>query len=110
MYFHTDIVPQGVGTSYDFSVNVDYMDIWMGDIPNDNNLRLAHKVTSYPWMVYSGSLSSVNTTSKDIDATDLNRFGAYTGLENNAVPSSFVRPQGGTIICIGNSVTINAEP
>lgn len=110
MYFYTDIRPLSSGTTFDFNINIDYMDIWLGDIANENELRLAHKVTSFPWMVYSGTLSTVNTTTNNIDGTMLNRFGAFTGLENGSIPSAFVRPQGSIIICFGNNVQLNAEP
>lgn len=110
MYFHTDIRPLGSGTTYDFDLNVDYMDIWLGDISTESNLRLAHLVQGYPWMVYSGSLSSSNATTNNIDAQDLNRFGSFSALENNSVASAFVRAQGSVIICTGNSVQLNAEP
>jgi hypothetical protein len=110
MYFYTDVKALGSGTTFDFDINIDYMDIWLGDIATESNLRLAHKVTSYPWMVYSGALSSTNITTNNIDAAMLNRFGAYTGLEDGSIPSAFVRPQGSIIICFGNSVQLNAEP
>jgi len=111
MYFHTDVTALGNGTTFDFDVNIDYMDIWLGDIANETELRLAHKVnTTYPWMVYSGALSTSSATTNNIDASLLNRFGAYTGLENGSIPSAFVRPQGSSIICLGNSVQLNAEP
>jgi hypothetical protein len=111
MYFHTDIRPLGSGTTYDFDLNIDYMDIWLGDIAAEGNLRLAHLVQGYPWMVYSGSLSSnTHPVSNNIDAQKLNRFGSFSALENNSVASAFVRAQGSTIICTGNSVQLNAEP
>src|SRR5690606_29175155 len=62
MYFHTDIKPISTGTTFDYTLNIDYMDIWLGDIANKANLRLAHKANPYPWMVYSGSLSTNNAT------------------------------------------------
>src|SRR5690606_16591080 len=71
---------------------------------------LAHRVQGYPWMVYSGSLSSVDTATNKIDAAKLNRFGSFTALENGSVPSAFVRAQGSVVICIGNSVQLDAEP
>ncbi|MCB9045190.1 MAG: right-handed parallel beta-helix repeat-containing protein [Chitinophagales bacterium] len=110
MYFHTDVAPVGNGTTFDFDFNLDYMDIWLGDISAENNLRLAHRVNGYPWMVYSGSLSTVDTTTDNIDASKLNRFGSYTALENGSIASAFVRAQGSVVICIGNSVVLNAEP
>ncbi|MCB9045188.1 MAG: right-handed parallel beta-helix repeat-containing protein [Chitinophagales bacterium] len=110
MYFHTDVAPVGNGTTFDFDFNLDYMDIWLGDIAAEQNLRLAHRVNGYPWMVYSGSLSTVDTTTDNIDASKLNRFGSYTALENGSIASAFVRAQGSVVICIGNSVLLNAEP
>lgn len=110
MYFHTDVRALGTGTTYDFNVNIDYMDIWLGDIATEGNLKLAHLVTGYPWMVYSGTLSTTNTTTNNIDGTLLNRYGSFTGLEDGSIPSAFVRPQGSIIICFGNSVQLNAEP
>ncbi|MCB9045189.1 MAG: right-handed parallel beta-helix repeat-containing protein [Chitinophagales bacterium] len=110
MYFHTDVAPVGNGTTFDFDFNLDYMDIWLGDIAAEQNLRLAHRVNGYPWMVYSGSLSSADTTTDNIDASKLNRFGSYTALENGSIASAFVRAQGSVVICIGNSVLLNAEP
>lgn len=110
MYFHTDVRPLGSGTTYDFDVNVSYMDTWLGDIASEGNLKLAHLVQGYPWMVYSGTLSTTNTTTNNIVGTKLNRFGSYTGLEDGSIPSAFVRPQGSIIICFGNSVQLNAEP
>lgn len=110
MYFYTDINPTAGGNTFDFEIKLDYMDIWLGDIPNDVNLKLAHRVTSYPWMVYSGTLSNVNTGSKEIDAAAMNRYGRFTGLEDGSIKSAFVRAQGKTIICIGNTIQLNAEP
>jgi hypothetical protein len=110
MYFYTDVKPTAGGNTFDFEMELDYMDIWLGDIPNDNNLKLAHRVTGYPWMVYSGGLSTVNTGTKELDATAMNRYGIFTGLEDGSIKSAFVRAQGKTIICVGNTVQLNAEP
>jgi len=110
MYFHTGVNPVGGSSTFDFELTLDYMEIWLGDIPNDNNLKLAHKVTSYPWMVYTGALSSVNTANDEVAAPAMNRFGTFTALEDGSIQSAFVRAQGKTIICIGNSVVLNAEP
>jgi len=110
MYFYTDISPTAGGNTFDFEIELDYMDIWLGDIPNDVNLKLAHRVTGYPWMVYSGALSTVNTANKELDATAMNRYGRFTGLEDGSIKSAFVRAQGKTIICIGNTIQLNAEP
>ena len=110
MYFHTDIDAVGNGNNFDFELNLDYMDIWLGTIGNENDLRLANKVPSYSWMVYSGMLSSSNALTNNIDAPKLVNFASFTGLENGSIPSAFVIPQGKTTICIGNSVVLDAEP
>ena len=110
MYFYTDVKPLSSASTYDFDFNLDYMETWLGDIPNDADLRLAHRVTGYPWMVYSGSLSTLDATTNNIDAASLNRFGKFSALENNSVASAFVRTTGSTVICIGNSVQLDAEP
>ncbi|MCB0698095.1 MAG: hypothetical protein KDC07_12070, partial [Chitinophagaceae bacterium] len=110
MYFHTDVASLGTGTTFDFALDVNYQDIWLGDIANEANLRTAHKVPGYQWMVYNGILSTVNTPAKKITAGRVNRFGSFTGLENGSVPSAFVIPQDKTIICIGTSVLLDAEP
>lgn len=110
MYYHTDIEALGTLSTFDYDMELNYMDIWLGDIANENELRLAQRVPSYPWMVYSNPLSAVNTTTNVINATQLNRFGSFTGLENGSVPSAFVRPQGRNIFCVGSTVLLRAEP
>lgn len=110
MYFHTSIIPPSGNNTFDFEIDLDYMDIWLGDIPNDLNLKLAHRVASYPWMVYSGTLSTANTGTKELNAKSMNRYGIFTGLEDGSIKSAFVRAQGKTIICIGNTVQLYAEP
>lgn len=110
MFFHTEISAQGLLSTFDYEMELNYMDIWLGDIANENELRLAQRVPSYPWMVYSSPLSTVNTTANVINAAQLNRFGSFTGLENGSVPSAFVRPQGRNIFCVGSSVVLRAEP
>lgn len=110
MYFHTDVKSMGNVPAFDYDFKVHYMDIWLGDIGNENDLRLAQKVASYPWMVYSDLLSSSNAAANEINASALNRFGSFTGLENGSIPSAFVRSGGKVIICVGNSVQLRAEP
>ena len=110
MYFYTDIEPQATGTTYDFDLKLNYMDIWLGTISNENYLRLGHKYASFPWMVYSGALSTVSTNNDVITAPQLTIFDKFTGLENGSVPSAFVKAQGSVVICYGNSVQLNAEP
>lgn len=111
MYFYTSIEAQGTSTMYDFDLDLNYMGIWMGTISNESELRLAHKFSNkYNWMLFNGTLSSVNTGSDVITGKSLIHYGTFTGLENGSVTSAFVRPLGKAVICTGNSVTLSAEP
>lgn len=110
MYFYTDIIPVGNATAFDMEMSVDYMDIWLGDIATEANLRMAHKVGSYPWMVYNSNLSSANTTTNTLNVPVMSRFGSYTGVEDGAITSAFVYPVGKNVICIGDTTLLRAEP
>lgn len=110
MYFHTDIKSTATGDAYDVDLNVDYMDIWLGDINNEADLRMAHKVLNHNWRVYNNNLSASNATSNDLDVQSLHLFGSFTGLENSSIPSAFVRPDGRVVFCIGDTVKLDAEP
>lgn len=110
MYFYTDIAAQNQSSTYDYDLKLNYMDIWLGNISIENDLRLAHRVPTYPWMVYSGLLSSVNTGGDEIDAKEMKRFGSFTGLLDGSVKSAFVTAGTGNVICFGNSVLLTAEP
>lgn len=109
MYFYTDIKSLGNGTSFDYTLDLNYGDIWLGNIANENSLKLAHQVINYPWMVYSNGLSATNTTTNVISASSLSRLGVFSGLENGSVPSAFVRTPS-TVICIGKTALLDAEP
>jgi len=110
MYFHTDIATLGPGSTFDFETEIRYMDIWLGDISNESNLRMAQKVPSYQWMVYNDILSNTNVATNIITASSLTNYGSFTGLENGSILSAFVKPLDKTIICIGGSAVLNAEP
>ncbi len=111
MYFYTTVEPQGPGTTYDFKLDLNYMSIWMGTISQESELRLAHKFNNnYNWMLFSGTMSSVNTGNDVISANSLFHFGTFTGLENGSITSAFVRPRGNVVVCFGNDVTLDAEP
>lgn len=108
MYFYTEVDPSGPGKTYSFDVKVNYMDIWLGTIAQENELKLAHHLAPNPWAVYGGTLSSVNTGTNVLSGTGLTSFGNYTGLQNGSIFSSFVHPSGSTIFCYGDTVTLNA--
>lgn len=110
MYFYTEMTPLGNNVHHDLELSVNYMDIWMGNIPAETDLRLAQRVPSYPWMTYGNALSTPDITANTIYTAKMSRFGQFTGLPNGSVPSAFVYPDGKSVICIGKSVKLNAEP
>lgn len=110
MFFHTDIKNLGNADAYDVDLNVDYMDIWLGNINSEADLRLAHKVPTFSWRIYNGTLSSVDAALNDLNAQSIHRFGSFTGLENGSIPSAFVRPNGRVVFCIGDTLQLQAEP
>ncbi len=108
MYFYTDIVPSGPGNTYSFDATVNYMDIWLGTIAQESELKLAHRLPPTPWAVYGGTLSSVNTGNNVLSGTNLTSFRYFTGLENGSIFSAFIHPTGRTVFCFGDTVTLNA--
>lgn len=110
MYFYTDVKSLGSASAFSVDVKVDYMDIWLGDITNEADLRLAHKKNTSPWMVYNGNLSSVSATSNLLSSSAVNYMGTFTGLENGNIISAFVKPLSKVVMCNGAGLQLNAEP
>lgn len=114
-YFYTDIAPQSSGSTFDFNLNVNYYDTWLGKIPNETNMKLAHKFTSVPWWVSynsanSSSISNASQASQSIYAAGVTGFGAFTGIDDNVNFSANVTVVGSTVLCTGKTVTLNASP
>lgn len=110
-YFYTDITPTALASSYDFDLTVNYYDTWLGTIPNEANMKLAHKVPSVPnWISYNQANSSTNTTANTIFAAGVTTFGAYTGIDDGVLFSANVKVVGSIYLCTGNTVTLNASP
>ncbi|MFN4082579.1 MAG: T9SS type A sorting domain-containing protein [Bacteroidia bacterium] len=68
---------------YGFNFNLRYKDNWIGTITSEADLKLAHKTTTNPWMVYQFT-STVNTIRNNINSTFMNDFGLMTGADNNS--------------------------
>lgn len=110
-YFYTDVTPTALATSYDFDLTVNYYDTWLGTIPNEANMKLAHKIPTVPsWISYNQANSSSNTTANSIFAAGVTTFGAYTGIDDGVIFSANVKVVGSIYLCTGNSVTLNASP
>lgn len=110
-YFYTDITPTALASSYDFDLTVNYYDTWLGTIPNETNMKLAHKVPSVPnWISYNQANSSTNTTANTIFAAGVTTFGAFTGIDDGVLFSANVKVVGSIYLCTGNTVTLNASP
>src|SRR5690606_18632918 len=105
-----DITSLSPGNTYDFELDIKYMDIWLGDIAVENNLRLAHHAPNHRWMVYGDMLSVVNIGDDNIQANLLNSFGSFSGLENGSILSAFVQTHDKTVMCTGSSALLTAEP
>jgi hypothetical protein len=109
-YFYTNITPTGLGSTYDFDLTVNYYDFWLGKIPNEANMKLAHKFSTTPWVSYNEANSSSNVTANTIFAAGVTSFGDFTGIDDGVNFSATVKAVGSTVICTGNNVTLNASP
>ncbi len=109
-YFYTNIRPAGVGSTYDFDLTVNYYDFWLGKIPNEANMKLAHLFGTTPWVSYNEANSSSNVANDNIFAAGVTSFGDFTGIDDGVNFSANVKAVGSTVICTGNSVTLNASP
>ncbi|MBL7683971.1 MAG: hypothetical protein JNK00_11485 [Flavipsychrobacter sp.] len=109
-YFYTDIRPTGLGSTFDFDLTVNYMDIWLGTMPTEANMKLAHKYGSTPWVSYNQANSSTNVAQNTIFAAGVTSFGAFTGIDDGVNFSAIVKVVGSTVVCTGSSVTLNASP
>lgn len=109
MYFYTDITPTGTGTTFDFNPEIYYYDSWLGTMPSEPNIKLAHKSGINPWVAYNGANSATNGTRNIISAAGLTAFGAYTGIDTNTIFSAIVKPKGSTIFCTGGYVILKSS-
>lgn len=109
MYFYTGIETVSPGNTYNFDFDLEYMDIWLGNMPNETDIRLAHQFGSSNWTGYNGMRSGVDGNTNTIDAKTLTSFGAFTGTLDGEIFSADITPASSTIICSGNSVQLIAN-
>lgn len=109
MYFHTTIDNSAPGTTWNYDIDVNYSDIWLGTIATESDLRLAHRYKSNPWIGYNGAASTVNTNNNLLSANTLVNFGDFTGTVDGEIFSAFITPASSTIICTGHDVVLNAN-
>lgn len=109
MYFHTTVDNSASGSTFNYNIDVNYMDIWLGTIATESSLKLAHRYKSNPWIGYNGPASTVSTTANELSANTLVNFGDYTGTVDGDIFSAFITPESSTIICTGHSVKLNAN-
>ncbi|MGN6476038.1 MAG: hypothetical protein ACTHKV_02345, partial [Flavipsychrobacter sp.] len=123
MYFYTDISPVGTGTTYDFNVeNLYYYHTWLGttnaasSTANELNMKLAEKVAGFPSWLSFNSANSITTTpvspmdGGSIYAPGMTSFGSMTGIDDGINFTALVKVTGSTVLCSGNTVTLNADP
>lgn len=108
MYFYTDIQATANGTTFNYNPEIYYYDTWLGTIPVEGNLKLAHRYQANPWIAYNGTASQVNVSRNIISANNLTAFGSFTGIDTN-IFSAYVKPMSSTIICSGSYVTLKAN-
>lgn len=109
MYFYTDIQHKGSGNTYNFDADVQYMDIWLGTMSNEADVRLAHKFGNNSWTAYNDNRSSVNVNTNTIQVNTITSFGAFTGTLNGEIFSTDIKPGSSTLICYGGQVVLTAN-
>jgi gliding motility-associated-like protein len=81
MYFYTQVETPG---SYDYSMNLFYLDPWQGSIPQQWMIGLGRTTPSNVWVV--GFSSTVQPAAKRINQSDLTYMNKFTGLVNPYAP------------------------
>ena len=109
MYFYTDILHTAPSNTYNFDIEVNYMDIWLGSISNESNLKLAHKFNNSSWIGYNGAASNVNVSKDLLSSLTKTSFGMFTGTTDGEIISAFITPATSTIICHGHDVLLTAN-
>ncbi len=109
-YFYTDMIPSSVGTTYDFDLTLNYMDIWMGNMPSEPDMKLAHKYGAAPWISYNEANSITNDATNEITAAGVTSFGTFTGIEDGINFSAVIKLAGKHVICAGDTAVLTATP
>ncbi|RYE24697.1 MAG: right-handed parallel beta-helix repeat-containing protein, partial [Sphingobacteriales bacterium] len=107
MFFYTDVNTQNVSANY--TANLYYKDIWMGNISSESNLRLLKKLNTNPWVAYNGGLSIPDVDRNIITATRVTSTGMMTGVDDGGLFSAVITPMTSTTFCTGGSVVLQAN-
>ncbi len=109
MYFYTGFDHTAPSSTYNFDIEVNYMDIWLGNISPESDLRLAHQYKNYGWVGYNGTASSVDANKNLLTSDTKTSFGMFTGTLNGEIFSAHITPASSTIICHGHDVLLTAN-
>ncbi|MCB0700388.1 MAG: T9SS type A sorting domain-containing protein [Chitinophagales bacterium] len=109
MYFYTNIKALSSSNTYAFDFELSYMDIWLGNMPSENTIKLAHQFNSNNWTGYNGVKSNTNGATNNMSTTFLNAFGNFTGTTDGEIFSAYISVFGSTIICNGDNVQLFAN-
>lgn len=109
MYFYTDINSVAPSNTYNFDFQLNYMDIWLGTMSNEPDIKLAHKFNNSAWVGYNGAASSNNSTNNVISSETKTSFGMFTGTMDGDILSAYIIPGSSTIICHGHDVLLTAN-
>lgn len=82
---------------YAFDMNLFYKDHWIGNNPNETDLKLAHLVPSSPWAIYSSTATVLDSVKNTLTVQLLNSYGVFTATDNNApLPIELAKFEGHT--------------
>ncbi len=89
MYFYTDYDVTG-GSNYNYEMTQDYMDPWLGFIPNESVIKMGRTDAGAAWIV--SSVSTVDTLGNAIKEGSLSFIDKYTGLTDGLSPTPPIDP------------------
>ncbi len=91
MNSYWDIQDIGSGT-YDYTLSLYYNEALKGSISTESDMRMAKMQFPNPWVLFSGTLSVVDTVKNILKAPGLTNFSSFTGTEpgNNPLPVKLI--------------------
>ncbi|TDH28668.1 hypothetical protein EXU57_00905 [Segetibacter sp. 3557_3] len=81
MYFFDSIQAFGTGP-YNYSIDINYKDPWLGTLLNERLTRLAKRNSPASWVTYANSIP--DTVSNTIGYSQLSNFSLFAAMENNS--------------------------
>ncbi|RYD58578.1 MAG: T9SS type A sorting domain-containing protein [Sphingobacteriales bacterium] len=108
MYFYTDV--NCLHATYDLDAKIYYKDPWMGKISTESDLRVVKKEKpSNSWVAYNDVVNTTNAGLNILSGNTFTSLGYFTGIENDALFSAYIKPASTTVFCTGGAVTLNAN-